>query len=144
MNTGSQVLLIDDDVSVRQSVARAFRSEGFSVIPAGNGLEAMAVIETEFVDLVLLDLNMPRQNGWETLQQLSMRIPAVPIIIITARSNQLFQALAAGAAALMEKPLDFPKLLQTARDLMAEPLQTRLARSAGRLAQFHYLPATAR
>ena len=141
MNTGTQVLLIDDDVSVRQSVARVFRSEGFDVIPASNGPEALAVIETEFVDLVLLDLTMPKQNGWETLQQLTQKIPMVPIIIITARSNQLFQALAAGAASLMEKPLDFPRLLQTARDLLAEPLQARLARSSGRLAQFHYLPA---
>src|SRR4051812_27621707 len=137
-----QILLVDDDLSVRQSVARVLRSEGFRVVPASDGREAVSVVETEQIDLVLLDLNMPEQNGWETLQQLSLKVPAVPIIIITARGNQLFQALAAGAAALMEKPLDFPRLLQTARDLLAEPVETRLARTAGRTAQFHYLPAT--
>jgi DNA-binding response OmpR family regulator len=141
MPADPQILLVDDDLSVRQSVARVLISEGFRVIPVGDGREALSLIETDQVDLVLLDLNMPEQNGWETLQKLALKVPAVPIIIITARGNQLFQALAAGAAALMEKPLDFPRLLQTARDLLSEPLQNRLARTAGRNAQFHYLPA---
>jgi two-component system chemotaxis response regulator CheY len=144
MDTVPQILLVDDDSSVRQSVARVLHSEGFNVIAACDGREALGFIESQPIDLVLLDLNMPQQNGWETLQGLSTRAPSVPIIIITARSNQLFQALAAGAAALMEKPLDFPKLLKTARDLLAEPLETRLARTAGRNVQFHYLPATSK
>jgi len=144
METVPQILLVDDDSSVRQSVARVLHSEGFNVIGACDGLEAMGFIECQPIDIVLLDLNMPQQNGWQTLQGLSTRAPSVPIIIITARSNQLFQALAAGAAALMEKPLDFPKLLNTVRDLLAEPLETRLARTAGRNVPFHYLPATSK
>lgn len=144
MDTVAQILLVDDDSSVRESVARVLHSEGFNVVAACDGLEALEFIERQPIDIVLLDLNMPQQNGWETLQGLSTKVPSVPIIIITARSNQLFQALAAGAAALMEKPLDFPKLLQTVRDLLAEPLETRLARTAGRNAQFHYLPATSK
>lgn len=144
MDTVPQILLVDDDSSVRESVARVLHSEGFNVVAACDGLEALEFIERQPIDIVLLDLNMPQQNGWETLQGLSTKVPSVPIIIITARSNQLFQALAAGAAALMEKPLDFPKLLQTVRDLLAEPLETRLARTAGRNAQFHYLPATSK
>jgi DNA-binding NtrC family response regulator len=86
---------------------------------------------------------MPGKNGWETFQQMSCETPLVPVIIITARCNQLFPALAAGAGALMEKPLDFPKLLQTIRDLIAEPEAARWARNAGKSAQFHYLPASA-
>jgi DNA-binding NtrC family response regulator len=64
----------------------------------------------------------------------------LPVIIITARPNQLFPALASGAGALLEKPLDFPKLLQTMRDLLEESVETRLARMAGRPSEFHYLP----
>jgi hypothetical protein len=52
----------------------------------------------------------------------------------------LFPALASGVGALLEKPLDFPKLLHTMRDLLDEPAETRLARMAGRPADFHYLP----
>ena len=86
---------------------------------------------------------MPGPNGWQTFQRISVDVPSVPVIIITARPNQLFAALAAGAGALMEKPLDLPKLLQTIRDLISEPESVRCARSAGKSAQFHYLPAHA-
>jgi hypothetical protein len=63
-------------------------------------------------------------------------IPAV--IIITARPNQLFPALGAGVGALMEKPLDFPTLLETAKRLLAEPEAARLARLAGQSLDFFY------
>jgi len=135
------ILLVDDDNSVRYSVARVLIGEGYRVIAAADGTQAISVLQTESVDLVLLDLNLPVKNGWETFQQMTLKWPLIPIIIITARSNQLFQALAAGAGALMEKPLDFPKLLQTASSLIAEPENLRLARMAGKSAQFHYLPA---
>ena len=70
----------------------------------------------------------------------------IPVIIITARSNQLFTALASGVGALLEKPLDFPNLLQAIANLLAESEEQRLARMAGKPAEFHYLPwpATAR
>ena len=141
MNT--TILLVDDDVSVRQSIARVLDAEDFHVLSAANGNEALTILQNQPVDLILLDLNMPGKNGWETFQHISFDAPAVPVIIITARPNQLFTALAAGAAALMEKPLDFPKLLRTIRDLIAEPESVRCARTAGKSAQFHYLPAPA-
>src|SRR5213594_2977769 len=135
------ILLVDDDNSIRQSVARLLDAEGFRVVSAATGLEALSIIKKGGIDLVLLDLNMPGKNGWETFQQMSCEAPLIPVIIITARANQLFPALAAGAGALMEKPLDFPKLLQTIRDLIAEPEAARWARNSGKSAQFHYLPA---
>jgi len=137
------ILLVDDDVSVRQSIAHLLDAEDFRVLSAANGTEAITILQTQPIDLILLDLNMPGKNGWETFQHISFDPPAVPVIIITARPNQLFPALAAGAAALMEKPLDFPKLLRTIRDLIAEPESVRCARTAGKSAQFHYLPAHA-
>ena len=91
-------------------------------------------------DLVLLDLNLPLQDGWDTLERLTTENPLLPVIIITARPNQIFPALAAGAGALMEKPLDLPKLLRTIRDLLAEPAASQSARMAGKAAEFHYLP----
>ena len=93
------------------------------------------------VDLIMLDLNMPVRDGWQTFQTLSRDYPLLPIIIITARSNQRFPALAAGVGALMEKPLDFPHLLETIRALLEEPAEARLARVSGRLSQFHFYPS---
>ena len=65
----------------------------------------------------------------------------LPVIIVTARPNQLFTAASSGAGALLEKPLDFPQLLETIRALLDEPTETRLARMAGRDTAFRYLPA---
>jgi CheY-like chemotaxis protein len=139
-----KVLLVDDDPGVRRMLLRVLEEEDYDVVPAVNGLEALEVVTNTAVDLVLLDLNLPVQNGWETFERLNTENPSLPVIIITARPNQLFPALAAGAGALMEKPLDLPKLLRTMRDLMAEPAEARLARTAGGRAEFHYLPPMAR
>jgi two-component system, OmpR family, copper resistance phosphate regulon response regulator CusR len=114
-------------------------AEGYAVLVAANGLEALCIAETHHVDLVLLDLSMPLRNGWDTFQQLTSRDPLLRVIIVTARPNQLFMSLAAGVGALAEKPLDYPKLLETVRALLSEPEQVRLARMAGRSADFRYL-----
>jgi DNA-binding response OmpR family regulator len=136
-----KILLVDDDESVRISLARLLTLEGYEVLPAANGQEALDIVAKTTVELVLLDLNMPVKNGWDTFERLTYENPLLPIIIITARANQLFTALAAGAGALMEKPLDFPKLLQTMNKLLVEPAEMRLARLTGRLAEFEYQPA---
>jgi len=90
-----------------------------------------------------LDLNMPGMDGWQTYEQLAAESPLLPIVVITARPNQSFTALAAGIGALLEKPLDLPKLFLTIRDLLEEPDETRLARVAGRPSEFHYVPPRA-
>jgi CheY-like chemotaxis protein len=92
---------------------------------------------------VLLDLNMPVKNGWDTFEQLTREHPLLPIIIATARPNQLFTALSAGAGALLEKPMDIPTLLQTMEKLLAESAEQRLARLAGKETVFHYQSAKA-
>jgi len=137
----NKVLLVDDDPTVRDALANVLCGEGYEVVSAANGVEAIELAQQGSMDLVLLDLNMPKKNGWDTFEILSRRKPWVPFIIITARPNQLFSALASGAAALMEKPLEFDRLLQTMHDLLAEPMEARIARLAGKPAEFHYLPA---
>ncbi len=134
------ILLVDDDQAVRESVARVLADENYEVVPAGDGAEALEIAAASEVDLVLLDLNMPEKSGWDTFERLTNDNPLLPVVIITARPNQLFLARAAGVGALMEKPLDFPKLLQTISELLAEPSQQRLARMAGKPSGFHYFP----
>jgi len=137
-----RVLLADDDPGVRGSLAAALRSEGYVVLPAKDGQEALDIVAAFEVDLVMLDLNMPVKNGWDTFEQLTTQHPLTPVIIITARPNQLFTALCAGVGALLEKPLDMKVLLQTVKAVMAESAELRLARIAGRKTDFRYLAAT--
>jgi len=76
----------------------------------------------------LLDINMPGLDGWQTLERMERRRPLIPVIVITARPNQYRHAVGAGVDALMEKPLDFPRLLEAIAGLLAETPQQRLTR----------------
>ena len=135
-----KILLVDDDPGVRRMLVRVLEEEAYLVVPAVTGREALQRLAAKDIDLVLLDLNLPLENGWETFQQMNSDNPYLPVIIITARSNQLFPALASGVGALMEKPLDLAKLLRTIEQLLAEPVETRMARTAGAPAEFHHIP----
>jgi len=135
-----KILLVDDEPAIRQMLTRLLAGEGYHVLPAINGTEALEFANHEDFDLVLLDLNMPGLDGWDTFEKLTSNNPLLPIIVITARPNQRFTALAAGIGALMEKPLDLQKLFLTIRNLLDEPEDIRLARLAGRPSEFHYVP----
>ena len=140
---GKRILLVDDDSTVRDSLNDVLRSEGYLVIPAENGQQALDLANKSSVDLVLLDLTMPVKNGWDTFEQLTREHPLISVIIVTARPNQLFTAINAGVGALMEKPMDIPMLLRTMENLLVETTGQRLARLAGIGTEFHYRPATA-
>jgi DNA-binding NtrC family response regulator len=137
----SKILLVDDDPAIRQILVRLLTEENYLVLTAANGAEALALCSATKFDLVLLDLNMPVKNGWETFEQMSSQNPMLPIILITARPNQFFPAMAAGVGALLEKPLDLVRLFQTIRDLLDESQEDRLARLAGRSSTFSYVPS---
>ena len=135
----NRILVVDDDSSVREMLARVLAGEGYLVCAATDGTSALEIAAATKIDLVLLDLNMPGKSGWDTFEKLTTKNPLLPVIIVTARANQLFTAMGAGVGALLEKPLDFPKLLQTIQQLLAEPAESRLARMAGGPVDFHYV-----
>lgn len=137
-----KILLVDDEPVIRQMLTRLLTGEGYDVLPATNGSEALEFAAHADFDLVLLDLNMPGMDGWDTYEKLTSRKPLLPVVVITARPNQRFTALAAGIGALMEKPLDMQKLFSTIRGLLDEPEDLRIARMAGRPSEFHYVPPT--
>jgi prepilin-type N-terminal cleavage/methylation domain-containing protein len=123
-----RILVVDDDASVRESIARVLFMENYVVDQAATGLEAMDHASQHRVDLVLLDLNMPGRDGWDTFTALTNKNPSLPVIITTARANQKFTAIGAGVRALMEKPLDYGLLLKTIHELLSETSEQRAAR----------------
>ena len=133
------ILVVDDEPSVREMVGRVLVGEGYRVLCAGSGADAVEIARVNHPDLVLLDLNMPGQGGWDTFERLTSNDPLLAVIIITARPNQLFTSLGAGAGALLEKPFDYSKLLETVDTVLTEPARVRLARITGHQADFHYL-----
>jgi CheY-like chemotaxis protein len=127
-----RVLLVDDDRSVLDALGSVIESEGFDLVRAADGHQAVEKFYQRPVDIVLLDLMMPVKSGWDTFERLTTINPLLPIIVITARSDAYPVAVAKGAALLMQKPLDIPLLLEAMRKLLAEPVAMRLSRLADR------------
>src|SRR5437870_4120527 len=136
-----RILVVDDERSIRESLRKILRVENYEVVLAENGQEAIEKHGAERIDLLILDLNMPVKNGWDTLKWLAGIDPRLPVVIITGRSNQRALAETAGADALMEKPLNVPLLLQTVRELMDEPMESRARRASDRASGFRYMPS---
>jgi DNA-binding response OmpR family regulator len=141
MKRHKQILVVDHDPSVRTLLKRVLTGKGYRVRSAANGADALLAAFTAPPDLVLLDLKLPEENGWDIFGRLTQKWPLLPVVVITARPNQFFTALAAGVGALVEKPLHIPRMLQTVSRLLRESVEIRLARVAGKVARFHYLPA---
>jgi len=126
------VLIVDDDQTVRGSLAAALESDGFTVEEAGGGIEAVHWAAQYPVDLVLLDLNMPRGDGWTAFRELDRVTPLLPVIVITARPNQYEEAVRVGVDAFMEKPLDIPVLMRAIKKLTSEGEERHVGRITNR------------
>ena len=94
---------MDDDQTIRKMVARVLTEENYIVLQAANGQEALDLALATELDFVLLDLKLPGKSGWDTFERFTAEQPDLPVIIITARLNQLFTPLGTGVGALMEK-----------------------------------------
>lgn len=125
-----RIFVVDDDSEIRESLGKLLRTEGYDVMLADDGQDSIKKFSTKPVDLVLLDLSLPDSTGWDVFGILTTLNRALPIIIITGRPDQEKLARAAGAAAIMEKPLDVPRLLKTIAELVVNGTEARLKRVA--------------
>jgi two-component system OmpR family response regulator len=86
--TATQVLVVDDDVVVRQTIADALRLGGYDAIEARDGAQAIELATRNHYGLVILDVNMPHVDGFTVLEKLRRRKPDLPIIMLTARDER--------------------------------------------------------
>ena len=119
----SRVLVVDDNASNRDVLARRLTREGHAVVTAENGAEALELCERQEFDLILLDLIMPEIGGYEVLQRLkaSERNRHIPVIVISALDelDSVIRCIEAGAEDYLPKPFD-PILLRTRIDSSLE------------------------
>jgi CheY-like chemotaxis protein len=80
----SKILLVDDEEGIQLLYQEEFQDEGYEVISAFTGEEALEKFKSETPDLVILDIQMPGMNGIEVLRQMKMMAPKLPIILSTA------------------------------------------------------------
>ncbi len=119
--SGATVLLADDDAQMRRLVRTVLEREGFRVIEAADGLDALEAIETQAVDLVLLDHDMPRLTGLGVLEELRAAVATatLPVIMLTARTDDTeTQALELGAHDYLTKPVQPRSLVARVRAVL--------------------------
>ncbi|HYR27155.1 MAG TPA: response regulator [Thermoanaerobaculia bacterium] len=107
------VLIADDDPSIRRMLALALEKEGYRTNDARDGGEALAAMRAGQVDLVLLDLMMPRVTGWEVLHERAAApdLRKIPVIVITAgRGDAVANVPVDGLCALLPKPFELDAL----------------------------------
>src|SRR5438874_5734117 len=138
---GFHILLVEDDASLRNSVAAVLRDEGYSVATAADGKEAMETLKAG-TDLVLADLMMPNVDGRELLRWVMQNHPGTAVMLMTGYGTipQAVDAIKAGATAYLTKPLNPEELLLHVRKTLEDKrLRAELARLRGQLKEgWHY------
>jgi len=125
------VLITDDDEPFRETLREILEPAGFRTYLAGSGEEALDLAHSIELHLALLDQNLPRLSGLETLRLLRQMHLLIPVILMTAnRTEQLLrEAMSADAFCVMSKPFDRGSLLATVREALrhgpTRPVQRR-------------------
>ena len=118
-----KVLVADDEPNIVISLEYLLRREGYAVVVARDGQEALEVIDRERPDLVLLDVMMPRKTGFQVCQAVrgDDRLQSVKILMLTAkgRDTDVAKGMALGADASMTTPFATKELVQKVADLLA-------------------------
>jgi len=110
--TKKAVLVVDDDPKSLKLLAVKFSQEGYRVITAQSGKDALEAIKLEKLGLVLLDIMMPEMNGIETLKRIKTLDPGIPVAMVTAvwDNDEAKKAIEAGACEYITKPIDMEHL----------------------------------
>lgn len=111
------VLIADDEKNIRSGLGRAMEMDGYRVSLAGDGQEALDIVQSDEIDLVIADLRMPRLTGEELLRRIVEHHPTVPVIILTGHGTieTAVQAMRDGAYDFLTKPVSLDRLSLLAR-----------------------------
>lgn len=106
------ILVAEDETDIRSLLQISLADEGYSVFPASDGLEALAVIHKEEIHLAILDVMMPRLDGFNLLRKIR-EVSTVPVIFLTARADDMDKVLGLGMGAddYLAKPFSMSELL---------------------------------
>jgi DNA-binding response OmpR family regulator len=111
------ILVVDDEPNIVLGLRDALEFEGFRVVTCGRGLEAVSLAKSEAPDAIVLDLMLPDMNGYAVCQELRRISPQVPIVMLTARSQETdkIRGLDAGADDYVTKPFSVNELIARVR-----------------------------
>ena len=119
------ILMIDDEVNARKVVKLLLEREGYRVLTAANGEEGLILAKVERPAVILLDIMMPKLNGYETLKRLrdDQDTTGIPVIMVTAKGTEhdIATSFKLGAVFHVEKPYETKDLIQKIQVAMMEP-----------------------
>ena len=140
-----RVLVVDDEASLRMTLAANLELEGFEVVEASNAEQALHVLQEQHIDLVLSDIRMPGMNGVECVRQLKAALPQLQVLMLTVYedSDSLFNSFKAGASGYLLKRTASARLLEAIHEVNTggSPMTPQLAR---RMVQYFSAPPAAK
>ncbi|GAB6064141.1 response regulator [Deferrisoma palaeochoriense] len=118
---GPCVLVVEDETAVRDVYCRYLLEKGFSPLPAADGLQAVSLLERVPVDLVLLDLQLPRLDGFGVLEALARRRRRPPVLVVTAHGDRatVLRVARFGVEAVLVKPVSLEALVERIGRILA-------------------------
>ena len=124
-----KILVVDDEESPRRVLKIELVNEGYDVQTASDGDEAIAMVDNEGFDLVILDIKMPRVNGFEVLKHVKQNHPDVRVIMLTSFLDlkAAVETKRLGAEDLLQKPYDPASMLATIHRVLKNPPRTKPA-----------------
>lgn len=129
--SANHLLLVDDDVDMRELVAESLRGAGYDVEEAGDGRDALAAIERECPSLLITDCNMPIMTGNELVEQLALdeRLCSIPAIVISALTHP---PMPANVIVFLTKPFKMEQLQAAVRECLATSAEASIEGPARR------------
>lgn len=120
MSANGHILIIDDEASLRQTLARILQRAGFEVTTAANGTEGLQLVNNHSFDLIYLDIRMPDMSGLDVLKAVHTDFPDIPVILFTAQPDlhSAVEALRRGAKDYLLKPLKPQAVIDRTRDVL--------------------------
>ena len=130
MNPGGHILIIDDEASLRQTMARILQRAGYEVTTAATGTDGLKLVSEHPFDLLYLDIRMPDTSGLELLRDIHARFPELPVILFTAQPDlhSAVEALRRGATDYLLKPLKPQTVLDRTQAILVSKQKERRKR----------------
>lgn len=134
MNSSGHILIIDDEASLRQTLARILQRAGHEVTTASTGTEGLTLLAAQTFDLLYLDIRMPDISGLELLKTIQEKYPDLPVILFTAQPdlNSAVEALRRGATDYLLKPLKPQAVIDRTQSILADKQTERRKRELQR------------
>lgn len=122
-NAKFNILIVDDDIETLKMISKVFEARGRGVFCSPTGASAMAIIEKEKVDLVLLDIKLPDKSGLDVLKEIKSKYPSLSVVVVTGfgyEDELVNKALQLGASGYVSKGVPVRELVEVVNNVIAK------------------------